>query len=204
MADPFPLAGFARIGLRIVSGIAYGRTEGGLILTGRKAAPYWAGPFTTDSLDPAVWSDLMGFLVDCVDRNLRVDFVHPRYLVPRSYTLTSWPLVTDPVLVSVTNPRTIVVSGLTVGMTLKRGDRLTLIQGELRCHRMIRADLVVASAISQSIALTPLLPTGVFAGGALVRFKNPPIRLAIVPGSFEAEEEYSQSPVTFEAEEALL
>ncbi|MBN9335621.1 hypothetical protein [Devosia sp.] len=203
MAVAFPFSGFDRIGLRIRSGIAHKRDRGGLLLTQRTVEPYWAGPFTTGKLTPAAWSNLVAFLSDCVDRNLRVDFVHPRHEVPRAYTLATWPLFADPVLVSVTHGREIVVSGLQVGMELKRGDRFTLMQGEQRCYRSLAADLVVASAISQAIPLTPRMPLGIFAAGALVRFKMPPVRLAVVADSFQDDEVYAPSSLTFEAEEAL-
>jgi len=202
-AEIFPIAGFERIGLRVVSGVVTARDRGGMIVTGRRSEPRWAGSFTTDKLHPAEWADLVALLDDCVDRNLRVDFIHPRYALPRFYTLDTWPLAADPLLVSVTDRRHIVVKNLTVGLVLKRGDRFTLIQDELRCYRKVAVDTVVTSAIAQTLQLTPRLPLGLFAANAVVRFKNPPIRLAIVPDSYQAEEEYSPTPITFDTEEAL-
>lgn len=204
MAETFPLAGFERIGLRVVSGVVTRRDLGGMLITRRKFEPYWAGPFTTDKLRPAAWSDLVAFLDSCVERNLRVDFIHPRHAVPRDYTVASWPLALDPALVSVTHGREIVVSGLEVGMTLKRGDRLTLMQGELRCYRRLPADVTVASAIAQALPIGPRLPLGVFTAGAGVRFLNPPVRLAIVPDSYQDDEIYQPTAITFETEEALI
>lgn len=202
-AETFPIPGFERIGLRVVSGVVTARDRGGMIVTGRRAEPRWAGPFTTDKLSRNEWADLFALLDDCVDRNLRVDFIHPLYAVPRSYTLDTWPLAADPVLVSATDRRHIMVSGLTVGLMLKRGDRLTLMQDDLRCYRKIAVDTVVTSAIAQTLQLTPRIPSGLFAAGSIVRLKNPPIRLAIVPDSYAQDEEYSPTPVTFETEEAL-
>jgi hypothetical protein len=204
MAETFPVSGFKRIGLRVRSGIASTRDRGGLLITTRRAEPYWAGSFTTDELDHAAWSDLIALLDDCVDRNLRVDFVHPRHAVPRAYTPTSWPLSDDPTLVSVTHGRQIVVLGLSIGMELKRGDRLTVMQGELRCYRRLAADVTVSSGIAQALPISPRLPLGVFTPGADVRFRNPPVRLAIVPDSYPDEEIYQQSAITFETEEALV
>lgn len=197
------MAGFGRIGLRIVSGITTRRDRRGLLITGRRNEPYWAGPFTTDRLDPDMWSIVTAFLDNCVDRNLRVDFVHPRRAIPRAYTMGSWPLVADPIVTAVTHGRQIVASGLQVGMTLKRGDRLTIMQGDLRCYRRLENDLVVASAVSQALPISPRIPLGVFTPGAAVRFKNPPVRLAIVPDSYPQDEVYEQTAITFETEEAL-
>lgn len=203
MAVAFPRPAFERIGLRIQPGIAHARDRGGMLLTQRRVEPYWAGPFTTGKLSVAEWADLIAFLDDCVDRNLRVDFVHPRFALPRAYTPATWPLLADPLLVSVTHGREIRVSGLEVGMTFKRGDRFTIMQGELRCYRRLSADLVVASTISQALPISPRMPLGVFAPGAAVRFAAPPVRLGIVPGSYQDDEVAQQFPVKFETEEAL-
>lgn len=203
MAETFPFPFFERIGLRIQPGIAHKRDRGGMLITQRRLEPYWAGQFTTDKLAPAAWADLIAFLDNCVDRNLRVDFVHPRFALPRAFTEATWPLFADPLLVSITHGREIVVSGLQAGMQLKRGDRLSLMQGELRCYRSLAADVLVSSSISQALPLTPRMPLGLFAAGAAVRFKAPPVRLAIVPGSYQDDEVARQFPVTFETEEAL-
>lgn len=203
MAETFPVTGFSRIGVRIRSGVVTARTTGGLLVTGRRHEPHWAGPFTTGPLEPAEWSALAAFLEDCVDRNLRVDFVHPRHAVPRAYTPASWPMIGDAELEAVTDLRTIVVSGLALGLNLRRGDRLSLMQGELVCHRKMAADVVVSSITAQTLALTPRIPMGIFAAGAAVRLRNPPLRLAIVPDSSRDEEVFAQTPMTFETEEAL-
>lgn len=203
MAETFPISGFERIGLQVVSGIKSVRTRGGLVITGRAVEPRWTGRFTTDKLDIDEWRDLAAFLTDCVDRNLRVDFIHPRHVVPAGYTLESWPVLVDPVLVSVTNRRLIIASGLTLGVVLQRGVRVSLMQSGLICHRMIAADTVVTSTVAQALPLTPRLPIGVFTADALVRFKQPPIRLAIVPDSYVLDEEFNQTPISFDTEEAL-
>lgn len=203
MAEVFPLDGFEKIGLRIVSGVITARSRGGLVVVGRSEEARWAGTFTTDKLRSPQWHGLMAFLTDCVDRNLRVDFIHPRHVVPAGYNLGTWPVVADPSLVAVTHRRAIVVSGLTIGVVLKRGTRFSLMQGGLICHRVIAVDTVVASGVAQSLQLTPRLPIGLFSAGAIVRFKNPPVRLAIVPDSFSDEEAYAPTPITFGTEEAL-
>lgn len=204
MAETFPLSGFERIGLRVQSGLATKRDRGGLLLTSRRYEAYWAGSFTTDKLLPGAWADLVAFLDTCVSRNLRVDFVHPRHAVPRAYTAATWPLGGDQALVSVTNRYQVVVSGLQVGMTLKRGDRLSFLQSGSVCYRRLTADVVVSSTTAQSLAIEPRLPLGVFTAGAAVRFRNPPVRLAIVPDSYDADEVYAPSPISFDTQEALL
>jgi hypothetical protein len=202
MAEMFPVA-FSRILLKVSSGLAFGRDRDVLLLNARKHEPHWIGSFQTGDLDPDEYADFSAFLTDLVDTNGRVDFVHPRFAVPRAYTQTTWPVAEDAELVAVTDLRHIVVSGLAVGTILKRGDRLTVIQGELRCYRSIAQDVVVSSAIAQTLRLSPRLPLGVFAAGAAVRFKLPPIRLAVVPDSYEPDETSRPSPISFDVMEAL-
>ena len=203
MAETLPLPGFDKIGIRIVSGIAQRRDRGGTLITRRRNMPFWAGPITSDKLFPRDRADYVAFLDNCVSRNLRIDFVHPRFQTPAAYTLATWPLVVDPTLASVTHGHQIVVAGLQLGMQLKRGDRLTLVQGELRCCRPLSADLVVASTTAQALPLSARIPLGVFTAGALVRFRLPPIRLAVVADSYQDEEVYAPTPITAEFEEAL-
>lgn len=202
MAEMFPVA-FARILLKVSSGLAFGRDRDVLLLNARKHEPHWIGSFQTGDLSPEEYADFSAFLTDLVDTNGRVDFVHPRFAVPRTYTQASWPAAADAVLTALTDLRHIVVSGLPVSTVLKRGDRLTLIQGELRCYRSIAQDVVVSSAIAQTLRISPRLPLGVFVAGAAVRFKLPPIRLAVVPDSYEPDETSRPSPISFDVMEAL-
>lgn len=196
-----PLFGVVR--LLPYSGIATQRSRGGLLLTQRVVEPGWRGRFATDFLDPDEHQHLATTIADIVDRNERIDFVHPLYVRPRAFLGAVWPLVADPLLVSVTHGREIVVSGLEAGMELRRGDRLTIMQGELRCYRSIQSDLVVSSTIAQALPITPRMPVGIFAAAAAVRFIDPVVRLAIVPDSYDIEETSKPSPISFEVEEAL-
>ncbi|MBI4046575.1 MAG: hypothetical protein HY371_07135 [Devosia nanyangense] len=134
---------------------------------------------------------------------MRVDFVHPRHRFPHAYDAASWPMAGNAELVSVPNLRTIVLRDLVEGMTLQRGDRLSIVQGDLVGHRWIAADLVVGSAISQAIPVTPRLPIGVFAAGAVVMLKDPKMRFMIVPGSWDDREVPGAASVTCEIMEAL-
>ena len=207
MAVDMPDYAFQLVGVKPDLGINHARTEGGLVVTSRRADPFWAGRMTTDNLQGSAGNNqhaaLRAFLSRCVDKNLRVDFIHPRHRYPSAYTAATWPMVGNGELVSLTDLRTIVVSGLTVGLVLKRGDRLSITQGELIAHRWLAADLVVASAVTQSIELTPRLPTGVFAAAATVTLKDPKMRLMIVPGSWEDDEVGEPTPIGFEVMESL-
>jgi hypothetical protein len=205
MIRALPVMGWAGIRLKPVSGLAFRREKGGLLINKRNAEPHWEGQFRSDNLAIGAYADLSTLLTDIVDRNDRIDFVHPRYALPRLYTPATWPLLADPELVSVTNLRTIVVSGLNNGMQLLRGDRLALIQGanELVGYRSIAEDVTVTSTLAQTLVITPRLPFNVFVAGAKVRFKNPAARLAVVPDSWDADEQAGPSPLSFDVTEAL-
>lgn len=202
-----PAYAFTSLGVGSEVGSAYARSEGGLFVTSRKADPFWNGPMTTQPLQG--WqgnnqhADFLAFLTNCVDRNLRVDFVHPRHRLPSAYTDDTWPMAGDASLNAVTDAWTINAAGLSTGLILKRGDRLSVLQGDLVVHRWVAANLVVSSAISQNIQLTPRLPIGVLAADAVVVLRDPKMRFMIVPGSWDGEEVANPSPITFEVSEAL-
>lgn len=189
--------------LGVVSGLAYGRDQGGIIINSRHVEPYWSGTFTTAPLTRADRIAGLAWLDDCVDRNLRVDFIHPSYQYPIGYDSSDWPMVGDGSLSSVTNLRTIVVSGLDVGIVLRAGSRLCLIQDDVVCYRKVVTTVTVSSAIAQSIAIGPRLPPGVFAAAATVRFANPYVRLMVVPESWEPDEDVDDTQIAFEAMETL-
>ena len=208
MAVDLPITGFSGIGALPALGINSQRSEGGLVITSRRADPYWSGRLTSGPLSSTGDNErasLIAWLYNTVELNLRVDWVHPRHRLPRAYTAATWPMVGNASLVDVPDLRTIVVSGLTDGLVLQRGDRLSIMQDDIIIHRWISADLVVSSAISQSIALTPRLPIGVLAPAAAVVLEDPKMRFMIVPESWRdsAGESYGPSPISFDIQEAL-
>jgi hypothetical protein len=208
MALTPPAYGFAAIDLGPELGISAGRSEGGLVITSRRGDPYVTGKLTTRELKPAQFADFHAFLLDAADRVERVDIVNPRFRLPRAYSNGTWPLASDPALAAVTNLRTISVAGLQVGMQLKRGDRLCLIQSvggsEVVSYRWLSADCAVASALTQALSITPRLPIGVFSAGAAVRFKDPFARVTVIADSIEAAiTSDSLAAISFEVEEAL-
>jgi hypothetical protein len=202
-----PISAFSSLALEPDLGINSARSEGGLIVTSRRTDPWWSGTITTGDLDPRgdnERADFIAWLTWAVDLNMRVDMVHPRHRYPRSYTAQTWPMIGNAQLVAVPNLRTILVSGLPVGLVLKRSDRLSITQGDIICHRWIAQDVVVGSAISQSLTVTPRLPIGVLVPGAAVVLKDPKLRFMIVAGSWrDSAEAYGPTPVTFSVEEAL-
>ena len=203
MAETFPFS-VRSTRLGVVSGLTYGRDRGGLIISSRNVEPYWSGTFSTAPLTREDRAEALAFLDDCVDRNLRVDFIHPLYRYPVGYNSATWPLgLVDASLGSVTNLRTIVVAGLQVGTVLRKGSRLCLIQGSTICYRKVTAEVTVASAIAQSLSIGPRLPPGIFAPAATVRFANPFVRMMVVPESWDPDEDIEDTEVSWEMMEVL-
>jgi len=209
MALTPPAYGWSSVDLGPDLGMSSVRSEGGIVVTSRRGDPFVTGKLTTRALKPDQFADMQAFVVDACDRNERIDVVNPRYRLPRAYTDATWPLITDPAISAITDLYHLSLSGLQTGMTLKRGDRLCIVQenvggGESVAYRWLAADVTVTSAIAQAVQITPRLPMGIFAVAATVKFKNPFARLAIVPGTIEAviTDDYLTS-ITFEVSEAL-
>lgn len=203
MAETFPVD-FARIDLVPEPGRIYARERRGLIVQARGGVePYWSGRLETGELEFDEYADLYGALWDAVERNLRFDFVLPRFACPRAYTPATWPLVANPTIEAVTDLLTLSIAGLEVGMTLKRGDRFTIMSGALRCYRMVAADVTVSSATAQALPIRPRLPIGVFAPTDELKFIDPPVRLAVIADTIDMPEEYRPLPVSFEVMESL-
>lgn len=208
MPENLPISAFGGIDVAPELGVAFARSEGGLVITSRNFDPYWRGRFTTGPLDPRGSNErarFIAWLIWAADNNMRVDIVHPRHRYPAAYTADTWPMGGNAGLVDVPDLRTLVLSGLPAGLILRRGDRLSVLQDGLVVHRWIANDLVVASTIAQAVEVTPRLPIGVLAPAAAVVLENPPLRCTIVPGSWSDSlaEEYGPTPVTFEVMEAL-
>lgn len=206
MPTDMPVYAFTGLNVLPNDGKSFARSEGGLVITSSRVDPYWRGRMTTQPLGvdvPNEHADFLAWMSWAVDLNMRVDFVHPRHRLPVSYTLETWPLSGDASLHSIIDLRTIRVGGLVNGLVLKRGDRLSIVQGDIIAHRWIAADITVSSIISQEIGITPRLPIGVFAPAATVVLKDPKMRFMIVPGSWDAAEQANASPVSFDVEEAL-
>ena len=202
MAVTLPTGGFEELDIPPDLGIARARTIGSLVVTSRGSDPVVRGKMTTGKLSLAERQDWEAFLVDAMDRNLRVDFVHPRHRTPISYTLDSLPFAGTGSAIEFPDLRTMSASGLPVDLMLKRGDRVGIEQSGMKLCRWMRADTTVASTTDQDLPLTPRLPIGVFSAGATIRLLDPVMRF-LVTGIDTMAERYEQTPISFSVEEVL-
>lgn len=204
----FPLSAFASTDVAPELGVITARSEGGLVITSRRFDPYWKGSYTTAPLDPRganERADFLAWLTWAADINMRVDFLHPRHRLPKAYTADTWPMSGDAELVDTPDQRTLTVSGLPIGLDLRRSDRIAVRQGDIVVHRWIASNHIVTSGVSQAVPVTPRLPIGILEPEAIVVLEDPPLRAVIEPGSWadSQREEYGPSPVTFGIMEAL-
>jgi hypothetical protein len=204
MAATFPWKLSASANFKPELGITFGRDLGGLGLTGRTADAYWSGTLTTNALSIDDRQKALSDLLYWVDMNMRISFVHPQYSYPQGYDAGNWPVAGAVTVTTFTDRRHVTVSGLVAGMVLPRGTRFTFIQDDLRCYRMLPADVTVESAIAQPLQVSPRLPMGVFAPECEIGFVNPEVRLAIVPDSWQADEGLEPATLSFDVSETLV
>ena len=204
MAVSLPQGGFSELdGFLPDLGIASAVTLGGIVITSRSADPVVRGRQTTGKLDLDERRDYEAFLIDCADRHMRVDFVHPRHRVPRSYTADTLPFDGLGDVTGFADLRSATVSDLYVGLVLKRGDPIGFEQSGMKLKRWLQSDLVVSSATAQVLPITPRLPIGVFTSGAVVRLLDPVLRYIIVPGSISGAERYERTALSWNFVEVL-
>lgn len=185
MAEVFPDNDFMEINISLQHTIFSSKTRGGLVAQVRVADPFWVGDMTTvpyglnEKKDIQLWES---FLQDCIDRNLSIDFVNPMYPCPVSYTVANFPGSQTGTITAFPSGRTLTVTGLATGLILKRGDRLSIEQGNRIMHYMIAADQTLGAS-PQTITITPRLRTGLFTTGAIVRLVGAKMRLRISPNT---------------------
>lgn len=205
MATPVPSSfELAQLSAPESSGLGFSRSEGGLIITSRHSEPYLAGTMVTRPQVQDEFDDLEAFLFGAVQYSRRLDFIHPKHLIPRSYSATEFAALGWSGNANVSawpDLHTAVVSGMPVGLVLKRGDRMSITEGTKNSLKMIDQDVIVSSVISQTIALSSRVPIGVFTVAAIVHFQNPVLRFMVVPDSIDnkllADEMYPSLTLDF-------
>lgn len=181
-----PTTSFEAVDLEPDHIVSTTRSRGGYLTEITVADPLWGGSLRTTPLTERQLRAWEAFVSDATERKLAFDFVHPSKRQPINYDPDVLPIVDPLALTDVSDLRNPEVSGLPVGLQLLRGDRVAFLQGDLVSHRMIRADTLVASTISQALPVTPRLPLGVFAVAAEVRLIDAPMRLRVVANSWTA------------------
>lgn len=150
------------------------------------ADPYWRGTASTTKLNAGLLQDWDGFMLAAMQDRLAIEFVDPLFRLPRAYRASGLPLGFGGIgsIADLSDPATPVVSGLPVGLVLRRGDRLGVASGANKTCHVVRADVTVASGTAQAISVVPPIMDNVFEAGDDVVLADPGIRLNIVPNSW--------------------
>ena len=169
------------------------------------ADPYWRGSASTTKLTAAMLQDWEAFMLGAMQDRLAIEFVDPLFRLPKNYRSSGLPLGFDGIgsLADLTDPAAPVVSGLPLGLVLRRGDRLGVASGSNKSCHMVKADVTVASETAQTISVVPPILANVFEAGNDVVLVDPAIRLNIVPNSWSAPRQAMALPIgSFEVVEA--
>jgi hypothetical protein len=91
-------------------------------------------------------------------------------------------------LLSVTNGVTVGINGVTAGLIMKLGDRLSLTKGNYRSlHEVVTGATAAGGAIT--LTVDPPVPPYITAG-AVAKFKNPELNMRVLPGSFDIPDDH--------------
>ena len=178
----FPGEDFEKVQIGLQHTIFSSKSRGGMVSEVRVADPYWYGELVTVGLEREEIAEWEAFLAESIDRQLSVDFVHPLYPCPISYNVDTFPGAATGTLDAIVDGRTIHIDLLDPGLVLKKGDRISIEQGDRVCYYMIAADVTVATSATD-VFITPRLRTGLFTVGAVVRVKGAKMRLRVETNS---------------------
>jgi hypothetical protein len=171
--------------------VAMSKARGNYISELRVADPMWTGSLVTTALSPNQLKAWEAFISKLTDRVIMTDIVHPLYRAPMAYSVETFSALAWPATVGVaevntiTDLRTLVLSGVPDGTVFKAGDRCSVVEGSKVAYSIIAED-VTASGVTMILKLTPRLPLGLFTTAATVRFLNPFLRARIARNTWSA------------------
>ena len=171
------------------------------------ADAYWQGRASTTKLNPALLQNWEGFMLEAMLNQSSIEFVDPQLRIPAAYRGVGLPGGYDGVAVieDLSDPLIPVVSGMPVGLVLRRGDRIGAVSvGNKTCH-LLTANVTVVSNTAQALPVLPPILDNVFGAGDELHVLDPVIRLTVVPNSWSAPRRALSEPVgSFEVVEASI
>lgn len=179
-----PFNGFEEIELSLEHYIYTSNSQGGYSTEIRYAEPLWRGSLTSTVMDQQEFQEAEEFINEASERMLAFDLVHPLFLCPRSYTVSTTPGGGTASVVGISDLTAPHISGFTNGLLLKKGDRVSVEEGDYVSYRVIASDVTVSSTTDQTINIRPRLPVGRFTTAATLRYLNPKVRLRVVPNTW--------------------
>ncbi|TGV61124.1 hypothetical protein EN784_01615 [bacterium M00.F.Ca.ET.141.01.1.1] len=152
--------------------------------------PFWQVDVESAPLARELIPGMRAF-IDESNSAIKTILFNPTYLdVPQAYL--GYPanpaLADDGNLVSGTGGLTIVVSSVTNGLDIRRGDMISLVKDEYRSMHIVMTG-AVASSNSITLVIEPYVPTYIIAG-AVVKFKNLELNVRMEPNSGSMTDDY--------------
>lgn len=176
--------------------------------------PYWRASFVPGWLEEADYGKVDAFMMQAGDDGetfLAYDLFRPRPIAhddhrPLSGTkATGGAFTGQAVLQSITNSRTIVVSGLPAGFTLSPGDYVEIRKTALvRSLHRIMASAVASSGGAVTLSIKYGLDTQTFGAGLVVNFEKPCCTMQIDPDSYDGKKSWSNRSPSFTATEVFF
>ncbi|KRD56476.1 hypothetical protein [Ensifer sp. Root278] len=175
--------------------------------------PYWVASYVTRPLLRPEFGVMDAFMMQLDDNGqtfLAHDVFRPRPLahdtgLPLSGTKAGGGAFNgDAVLQAITNPTTIVVSGLPAGFRLSAGDYAEIRKSQLvrSLHRIIAPATANGSGVA-TLTIRYGLDTGVFNTTCTVHFEKPSCTMQIDPGSYDGKKSWANRSPSFTATEVF-
>ena len=176
--------------------------------------PYWVASYVTRPLLRPEFGVMDAFMMQLDDNGqtfLAHDVFRPRPIAhdngfPLSGSKAGGGAFNgDAVLQSITNPVTIVVSGLPAGFHLSRGDYVEIRKNPLArsLHRIIAPAIANAGGVA-TLSIRYALDTGNFNTSCTVHFEKPSCTMQIDPGSYDGKKSWANRSPSFTATEVFF
>lgn len=147
---------------------------------------YWMVDVETQPLHDEELADVEAWLADARGGQETILYVpRGKQAYPRAYWSDRENAMLDNTgsLTTVTNGKQLAIGSVTNGLTISRGDLISLATGDYRSLHRVKTGATAAST-ALTLSVEPPVPSYI-AAGAVVRFKNPEMNTRIVPGSKE-------------------
>lgn len=185
-----PSVGYVRGTPQLVRHSSVSRAGNRVISVVEWADPYWSIEVETAPLYLADQRLLNAFEAEYGAGTKTLLWTSPGLAVPILYEgdQSNAALSNDGNLVSVTGGTSLSINSVTTGLALKRGDLISLATGDYRSLHTVMAD-ATASGSAVTLVVQPFVP-GYITAGAVVKFKNPEMKVRMLPGSFQMGDDY--------------
>lgn len=184
------------------------RSDAGDVWWTMDADAYWQGNASTTKLNPALQANWDGFMLAAMFHQTAVEFTDPRYRLPSAYRsagVLPGGFDGEADIADLADPLNPVISGLPVGLELKRGDRIGVVSVDNKTLHVLAADVTVASSTAQVLPVLPPILDNVFSAGDQIRLIDPAVRLTVVPNSWSVRQQARSEPIgTFQVVEASV